>query len=59
MKSSYADALPYRTKDGSEIRELMHPVNHGNRSQSLAEATVERGCKTALHRHLATEELYH
>ncbi len=59
MKTSYAGAIPYRTKDGSEIRELMHPAQHGNRQQSLAEATVEPGNRTLLHRHLRTEELYH
>ena len=47
------------TKDRSEIRELMHPAVHGNRQLSLAEATVEVGGKTALHRHAITEEIYH
>ena len=37
----------------------MHPARHGNRAQSLAEATVAPGAKTALHRHRATEEIYH
>ncbi len=50
---------PYVTKDGSEIRELMHPAVHGNRAQSLAEATVAPGGATALHRHGVTEEIYH
>jgi mannose-6-phosphate isomerase-like protein (cupin superfamily) len=59
MKATYAGATPYVTKDGSEIRELMHPSVHGNRAQSLAEATVRPGAATALHRHLVTEELYH
>jgi mannose-6-phosphate isomerase-like protein (cupin superfamily) len=59
MKSRHADAAPYVTKDGSEIRELMHPSVHGNRAQSLAEATVPPGCETLLHRHRVTEELYH
>ncbi len=59
MKSSYADATPYVTKDGSEIRELMHPAVHGNRAQSLAEATVPPGGETLLHRHRVTAELYH
>ena len=57
--SRYDDAQPYTTKDGSEIRELMHPAKHGNRAQSLAEATVYSGQKTQLHRHQHTEELYH
>ncbi|MBS1189200.1 MAG: hypothetical protein H6R10_992 [Rhodocyclaceae bacterium] len=59
MKQAYADVEPYITKDGSEIRELMHPAVHGNRAQSLAEATVPPGTRTLLHRHLVTEELYH
>ena len=59
IRSSYSGVAPYVTKDGSEIRELMHPARHGNRAQSLAEATVAVGAKTAPHRHLATEEIYH
>jgi mannose-6-phosphate isomerase-like protein (cupin superfamily) len=55
----YADVQPYTTKDGSVIRELMHPAVHGNRNQSLAEATVAAGQRTILHRHGRTEELYH
>ena len=47
------------TKDGSLIRELMHPARHACRAQSLAEATVLPGTITALHRHRLTEELYH
>ncbi len=50
---------PYVTRDGSEIRELMHPAVQGNRAQSLAEATVAPGQATHLHRHALTEELYH
>ena len=59
MHTRYADITPYPTKDGSEIRELMHPAQHGNRQQSLAEARVAPGEKTRLHRHQQTEELYH
>lgn len=49
----------YITKDGSIIRELMHPAVHGNSKQSLAEATVPAGGKTSLHKHRLTEEIYH
>lgn len=28
----YAAVPAYHTKDGSEIRELMHPAVHGNRA---------------------------
>lgn len=59
MKSRYAEVEPYITRDASEIRELMHPSVHGNRAQSLAEATVPPGTKTLLHRHAITEEIYH
>ena len=59
MKSSYADVPAYITKDGSEIRELMHPARHGSRRQSLAEATIVPGARTQLHRHALSEELYH
>ncbi len=59
MKTVYAAIQPYITKDGSHIRELMHPAQHGNRAQSFAEAIVEPGVKTALHRHHVTEEIYH
>jgi mannose-6-phosphate isomerase-like protein (cupin superfamily)/DNA-binding transcriptional regulator YiaG len=55
----YRDVKPYITKDGSIIRELMHPAVHGNHAQSLAHATVPTGKRTLLHRHLHTEELYH
>jgi len=56
---SYEKVKPYITKDGSTIRELMHPGVHGNIQQSLAEARVPAGQRTLLHRHHLTEELYH
>jgi mannose-6-phosphate isomerase-like protein (cupin superfamily) len=59
MKTRYSDIPAFITKDGSTIRELMHPGHHGNRHQSLAEATVPPGGKTQLHRHIQTEEIYH
>ncbi|NBR28144.1 MAG: cupin domain-containing protein [Betaproteobacteria bacterium] len=59
MKSSYGAVAAYVTKDGSTIRELMHPAVHGNRNQSVAEAIVTPGARTALHRHGVTEEIYH
>ncbi len=55
----YEDVEPYITKDGSVIRELMHPSVHGNRGASVAEAIVEPGRSTRLHRHLTSEEIYH
>ena len=59
MRSRYAELPAYVTRDGSEIRELMHPSVHGNSQQSLAEATVKPGARTQLHRHALSEELYH
>ena len=59
MKSRYGDATPYITKDGSTIRELMHPSLHGNRNQSFAEAIVAPGAETHLHLHRRTEEIYY
>lgn len=59
MRTRYADIDPYITKDGSHIRELLHPAHHGNRNQSLAEATVPVGGHTHLHRHRQSEEIYH
>lgn len=59
LRSARDEVAPYPTKDGSQIRELMHPTVHGNAAQSLAEATVPPGGATRLHRHRATEEIYH
>ena len=59
MHTKYTAVEPYVTKDGSEIRELMHPSVHGNRNQSFAEATVPPRSRTALHLHKLSEEIYH
>ena len=59
VKTRYADVVAYQTKDGSEIRELMHPGTPASGRQSLAEAIVRPGQKTCLHRHGVSEELYH
>lgn len=62
-KTSLSFVPAYITRDGSEIREMMHPQVHGGAlgvaRQSLAEATVLPGQRTVLHRHGLTEELYH
>jgi mannose-6-phosphate isomerase-like protein (cupin superfamily) len=59
MKTRYQDIKPFITKDGSLIRELMHPAVHGNWAQSLAEASIPERVRTRLHRHHQSEELYH
>lgn len=58
-RTAYCSIEPYVTKDRAEIRELMHPAVHGSRNQSFAEATVQPGATTALHRHRGSEEIYH
>ena len=62
MKTAYTSVVPFITKDGSQIRELMHPAQHaalGSRAQSFAEAIVAPGTTTELHRHHLSEEIYH
>jgi len=59
MRANHVETRPYRTKDGTLIRELMHPAVHGNCNQSLAEAVVAPGQASALHRHGQSEALYH
>lgn len=53
------DIVPYKTKDGSQIYELMHPAKHYNHNQSLALAVISPGEKTMLHMHQNSEELYY
>ena len=55
----YKDVSAYTTRDGSIIRELMHPSQHSVTRQSLAQATVPAGETTLLHFHPDTEEIYH
>lgn len=59
MKTSMQDIAPYQTRDGSLIRELMHPGKQICRNMSLAQASVEPGEETLRHRHNASEEIYH
>lgn len=59
MRTSYRQIPAYTTRDGSQIRELMHPAHHPVRNQSLAEASLAPGQKTLLHRHHRSEEIYH
>jgi mannose-6-phosphate isomerase-like protein (cupin superfamily) len=59
IRTRYAAIRPYVTRDGSLIRELLHPAQHGNVQQSLAEAEVAPGDSTQLHYHTLSEELYH
>jgi mannose-6-phosphate isomerase-like protein (cupin superfamily) len=59
MASKYSEVKPYITRDGSIIRELVHPCVHENIRLSLAEAVVPPGERTLLHRHRSSEEIYH
>ena len=59
IKTGYNTIQSYTTKDGSQIRVLMQPNSHGNKQQSLAEATVPIGFTTYLHKHVQSEEIYH
>lgn len=59
MQTRYTEIEAFITKDGSVIRELMHPIRHVPSAMSVAEATVAAGATTHLHRHLASEEIYH
>jgi mannose-6-phosphate isomerase-like protein (cupin superfamily) len=49
----------FKTKDGSEIRELLAHRNSAIRNQSLAEARVAPGARTAAHYHPQSEEIYY
>ncbi len=59
MKTGYEQIAPFVTKDGSVIRELIHPRQGEGACQSLAEATVPPGFETVLHRHHKAQEIYH
>ena len=59
MKTSLSNIQAYVTKDGSLVQELMHPDTHNCRNMSYARAVVEAGKSTEMHRHHASEEIYH
>jgi len=52
-------AVPFTTKDGSEIRELLAHRNSAIRNQSLAEARLPPGASTTPHHHVKAEEIYY
>lgn len=53
------ETIPFTTKDGSIIRELLANRNSSIKKQSLAEATVPPGVRTISHFHAVTEEIYY
>lgn len=59
VKSEYNKIQAYTTKDGSVIRELMHPAIQGSETMSVAEAEIKPGSKTEHHCHHRSEEIYH
>lgn len=60
MDVTHLDQLPaFRTKDGSEIRELLAHRNSAIRNQSLAEARLPVGGATQEHYHPRAEEIYY
>lgn len=54
-----AEVVPFATKDGSEIRELLNAGNSCIRNQSFAEARLRPGASTTPHHHPRTEEIYY
>ena len=54
-----AQVAPYVTADGSTIRELLNAANSPLTTQSLAEATLIPGQKTARHFHARAQEIYY
>lgn len=53
-----ARVVPFTTKDGSQIRELLAYRNSCLRAMSLAEAMLPPGAATVPHYHLQAEEIY-
>jgi mannose-6-phosphate isomerase-like protein (cupin superfamily) len=56
--SKLHEVEPFRTLDGSSIREVAGPARGDAVNQSLAEATIDPGGDTAEHFHRVTEEIY-
>jgi len=54
-----AHAVPFITKDGSQIREFLAYRNSVIRKQSMAEATIAVGGTTQEHYHPKSEEIYY
>jgi len=49
---------PFTTKDGSTIRSILDKSNSPVQLQSLAEASLPKGCATENHYHKLSEEIY-
>ena len=59
VTTKYSDCLPFTTKDGSTIRELVAYRNSACVQSSLAEATLPVGGRTECHLHREVEEVYY
>jgi mannose-6-phosphate isomerase-like protein (cupin superfamily) len=59
MKTSINKIETFITKDGSRIRELIHPLHQEGATLSLAEAIVSQGSTTKAHIHMKSQEIYH
>jgi len=59
MKMPLDFTKPYVTKDGSIIREIVHPGIQEGVSLSVAQATVSAGSTTVMHIHRTSQEVYH
>jgi len=53
------ESTPFITRDGSTIRSLLDRANAPVANQSLAEATLTPGGRTAPHVHRLSEEFYY
>lgn len=59
MKRNHANTFSYETKDRSTVWELFHPASSPVHDVSVAEALVEPGKETELHRHKRSQEIYY
>lgn len=59
MNTQFPLPKAYVTKDGSLIRELVHPLFAPGLGMSLAEAVVEAGAGTEAHFHTSFDEIYY
>ncbi len=55
----WSDAEEYVTKDGSKVRELIHPRHTGESRLSVAVARIAGGQSTRRHLHVKSEEVYY
>ncbi len=56
--SHYKSISPVKTKDSSQIRELIHQSNNTNTNQSIAEAQIATSATILSHYHHLNEEIY-